>query len=70
MHPMPAWFRIPLSKNRKAWNAWTALIPSRQKEILRYLSWLKSKDARQRNVKRALSVLTGKKERYMARSWN
>jgi hypothetical protein len=70
MHPMPPWFRAPLSKNAKAKKAWDALIPSRKKEILRYLSWLKSRDARDRNVARAIRVLSGKKERYMARSWN
>ncbi len=70
MHPMPTWFRIPLSKNKKAKKAWDMLTPSRQKEILRYFSWLKSPEARERNVKRALHVLSGKKERFMARSWN
>ena len=70
MHPMPSWFRIPLAKNRSAKKAWDALIPSRQKEILRYFSWLKSPAARTRNVERALQVLSGKKGRFMARSWN
>ncbi|MGH9385898.1 MAG: YdeI/OmpD-associated family protein [Vicinamibacterales bacterium] len=70
MHPMPRWFRIPLSKDVKAKEAWDALIPSRQKEILRYFSWLKSPAARARNVARALHVLSGKKGRWMARSWN
>jgi hypothetical protein len=70
MHPMPSWFRIPLAKSRPAKKAWDALIPSRQKEILRYFSWLKSPAARTRNVERALHVLSGKKGRFMARSWN
>lgn len=69
MHPMPAWFRIPLSRDAKAKEAWDALIPSRKKEILRYFSWLKSTEARARNVARALHVLSGKKGRWMARSW-
>jgi len=69
MHPMPSWFRIPLSRNHKAAAAWRALIPSRQKEILRYFSWLKSPEARARNVARALHVLSGKPARFMARSW-
>jgi Bacteriocin-protection, YdeI or OmpD-Associated/Domain of unknown function (DUF1905) len=69
MHPMPAWFRIPLSRNAKAAKAWDALIPSRKKEILRYFSWLKSPEARARNVARALDVLSGKGGRFMARSW-
>ncbi len=69
MHPMPKWFRVPLSRNAKALEAWHALIPSRKKEILRYFSWLKSADARERNVARALQVLSGKGGRFMARSW-
>jgi hypothetical protein len=67
--PMPAWFRVPLSKNATAKAAWQALTPSRQKEIVRYLAHLKSPEARARNVERALRVLSGTKERYMARSW-
>jgi hypothetical protein len=66
---MPAWFRAPLSKNVAAKRAWDALTPSRKKEILRYLTALKSIEARERNVARALRVLSGKKERFMARSW-
>jgi len=69
MHPMPAWFRRPLEADPKAKHAWDALIPSRQKEILRYLSWLKSDEARDRNVARALGVLRGEEARFMARSW-
>jgi len=70
LHPMPEWFRAALHTNPKAWNAWNALIPSRKKEILRYFSWLKSPDARVRNVQRALQVLSGKKGRFRARAWN
>jgi hypothetical protein len=66
---MPVWFRIPLSRNAAAKRAWAALTPSRQKEIVRYLSALKSDEARERNVIRALRVLSGGKERFMARSW-
>jgi Bacteriocin-protection, YdeI or OmpD-Associated/Domain of unknown function (DUF1905) len=68
-HPMPSWFRRPLRANRKAWAAWQALIPSRKKEILRYLAQLKSPAARKRNVARALRALAGQPVRYMARSW-
>jgi hypothetical protein len=69
MHPMPSWFRMPLSGVAKATKAWGALIPSRKKEILRYLARLKSRDTRARNVARALHVLSGKKGRFMGRSW-
>jgi hypothetical protein len=55
--PMPAWFRTPLSKNPEAMRAWKALIPSQQKEIVRYLARLKSPEARARNLKRALEQL-------------
>ena len=69
MHSMPAWFRTPLAKQSKAKKAWDALIPSRKKEILRYFSGLKSAQAQSRNVSKALHVLSGKRGRFMARSW-
>jgi hypothetical protein len=69
MHPLPSWFRIPLNRDTRARKSWDALIPSRQKEILRYFSWLKSKEARDRNVAKALHVLSGKEGRFMARAW-
>lgn len=69
MHPMPDWFSIPLFKNAAAKKGWDALTPSRQKEILRYLAGLKSDEARERNIAKALHVLSGKPGRYMARDW-
>jgi hypothetical protein len=69
-HPMPLWFGKALGRNRNAKRAWGELIPSRQKEILRYFSWLKSADAQARNVRRAIRVLSGGKGRFMGRSWN
>jgi len=69
MHPMPSWFRAPLAANAAARKAWAALVPSRQKEILRYLAALKSPEARARNVARALQVLSGQGGRFMARAW-
>ncbi len=66
---IPSWFRIPLNRNAAAKRAWSALTPSRKKEIVRYLSALKSDAARERNLIRALRVLSGAKERFMARSW-
>jgi hypothetical protein len=69
MHPMPSRFRSALAKNRKAKKAWEALIPSRKKEILRYFAGLKSMEARERNLKRAMDVLSGKGGRFMARAW-
>jgi len=69
LHPMPDWFRVPLKRTPEARRAWTALSPSRQKEILRYFSGLKSAEARDRNVQRALRVLSGSPGRFMGRSW-
>ncbi len=69
MHPMPSWFKKALDANPVARKNWAKLIPSRKKEILRYFSWLKSPEARTRNVDRAIHVLSGKPGRFMARSW-
>lgn len=66
--PMPTWFRTPLQRVAGALAAWRALTPSRQKEILRYLTSLKSPEARARNVAKALRVLAGAEERYLARA--
>lgn len=69
MHPMPDWFRRALDQHPRAKHNWDNLIPSRQKEILRYFSWLKSDAAKDRNVKKAIAMLSGKAGRFMARSW-
>ncbi len=68
--PMPASFRAALRKSAAARRGWDALSPSQQKEILRYLAGLKSADAKERNIEKALHVLAGGKARFMARSWN
>ena len=49
--------------------AFAALPPSRKKEMVRYLARLKSQAARDRNLARALEVLSGKSGRFMARAW-
>ena len=67
---LPAWFAKLLRSDVPAQQGWTQLPPSRKKEIVRYLSSLKSEDAKQRNARRALAVLGGARERFMARSWN
>jgi hypothetical protein len=38
--------------------------------ILRYFGRLKSPEAQQRNVRKALHVLAGGQARFMTRSWN
>jgi hypothetical protein len=68
-HPMPGWFKNALAGNPQAMKNWAALIPSRKKEILRYFSGLKSEDARDRNLAKALHVLSGEPGRFMARAW-
>lgn len=68
-HEIPDWFQTALNKNLKAKQNWEALIPSRQKEILRYFSWLKSDEAKRRNLEKAIHVLSGNEGRFMARSW-
>jgi hypothetical protein len=66
---LPSWFEAALAKDRTARANWGKLTPSRQKEVVRYLAALKSEAARQRNLERALAVLRGKANRFMARSW-
>jgi len=70
VHPMPVLFREALHGNPAARLAWDALIPSRQKEILRYFAQLKSPEAQARNLQVAMHVLSGGRGRFMARSWN
>jgi hypothetical protein len=69
-HPMPPWFRSALNRNKNARQVWDTLIPSRQKEILRYFSHLKSPEAKVRNLKKTMHVLSGRKGRFLARDWN
>lgn len=68
-HPMPEWFNAYIEKDQTAKGNWQRLSPSRKKEVLRYLANLKSTDAKERNMKRALEVLSGKKGRFLGRTW-
>lgn len=68
-YEMVDFLRKALDKNPKAKSNWNKLTPSRKKEILRYFSWLKSEDAKKRNVEKAIKVLSGASDRFMARSW-
>lgn len=70
LHPMPYWFGEELERNADAMRGWKALSPSRRKEILRYFAGLRSEAARERNLSKALHVLSGGKARFMGRSWN
>jgi hypothetical protein len=69
LHAMPEQLALTLEQNLIAMKNWDKLPPSRQKEILRYLAGLKSSEAKERNIKRAMAVLSGSPERFMGRSW-
>jgi len=47
-------------ENKDAKNAFDKLSSSRQKEILRYINFLKSEESIDKNIKRAIAHLTGK----------
>jgi Domain of unknown function (DUF1905)/Bacteriocin-protection, YdeI or OmpD-Associated len=68
-HDVPASFQAALTVNVTAAANWERLPPSRRKEILRYLAGLKSERAIDRNVEKAMRVLSGESERFMARDW-
>jgi uncharacterized protein YdeI (YjbR/CyaY-like superfamily) len=48
---------LALQKNRKAKTAFERLTPSRQKEILTYLNWLKRPETLKRNVEKIVAYL-------------
>lgn len=68
-HPAPKWFTDALENNVQAKKNWKNLPPSRQKEILRHFASLKSDEAKNRNLEKAIYVLSGHPGRFMARSW-
>lgn len=49
-----------LNNNLDAKSKFDSLIPSRQKEMLRYISSLKTEDSRDRNIEKAINFLLGK----------
>jgi hypothetical protein len=57
MLPEPAQLSRALRDNPAAQTAWDALTPSRRKEILSYLNWLKRPESLQRNVEKTLAQL-------------
>lgn len=70
LHSMPRWFSAALRADAEAKLNWSRLAPSRKKEMLRYFAGLKSEAARQRNLARAMRVLSGMPGRFMARDWS
>jgi len=59
-------FKKALKENEEAERVYNTLSPSLQKEILRYLSHLKTQETVDRNVLRAINFLLGK-ERFIGR---
>lgn len=59
--PSPKKFTLALAKNKKAKDAFEKLIPSRQKEILRYLGNLKQEETLERNIDKVIQFLLGEK---------
>lgn len=55
--PMPAKLAVALAKDVKAGAAFEALTPSRRKDIIAYLSNLKTEEALARNIKKVLQQL-------------
>lgn len=55
-----------LAQNKEAKAVFQGLPPSRQKEVIRYISNLKTAETREKNIKLAIGFLLGK-NRFMAR---
>jgi hypothetical protein len=64
--PVPPKLKTALNKNKAAKKVFENLSPSRQKEISRYITKLRSEEAIEKNIKRALGFLSGK-ERFVGR---
>ena len=63
--PHPEFLKA-LDQNKEAKQVFESLSASRQKEIIRYISFLKSADSVTRNVQKAMGFLTGK-NRFVGR---
>lgn len=69
-HPIPLLFQSALDQDPLVRSNWEKLPPSRQKEILRYFSFLKSDAALKKNIEKAIRIIRGERGRFMARDWN
>lgn len=58
MHPK---LKLAFKENKKAKEAFDKLSPSRQKEILRYINFLKSEESVDKNIQREITHLTKSK---------
>lgn len=56
-----------LNENKSAKKVFDNLSPSRKKEIIRYISFLKSEESITRNIEKAIGYLTGK-NRFVGRN--
>jgi uncharacterized protein YdeI (YjbR/CyaY-like superfamily) len=63
MHPK---LEKALNENEQALKVFESLAPSRQKEIKRYIGFLKSEESVEKNVTRAIGFLSGT-ERFVGR---
>ena len=66
---LPDWFAAALAAHEAAQANWAELSPSRQKEVVRYLTNLKSDEARERNLAKVMEMLGGTSGRFMGRDW-
>ena len=66
MHPK---LQEALKKDAKAKKAFDSLAPSRQKEIVRYINFLKTEESIDRNIKKVLLFLKGK-EKFAGRGYS
>jgi hypothetical protein len=58
--PIHSKFSEALNKNKAARQTFESLSPSRKKEIVRYISFLKSEESVDKNVAKAINFLLGK----------
>jgi hypothetical protein len=68
-HEIPAVLEKAIRTDETIKSNWHKLPPSRQKEVLRYIANLKSKEAKDRNLIRVLHVLSGATDHFMGRDW-
>src|ERR1039458_2587823 len=69
LHETPEWFQSALYQDPVVAKNCGNLTPSRQKEVRRHFSALKSEEAKERNLARVLKVLRGERARFMGRDW-
>lgn len=63
---VPVQLALALKNNKQANNVFKTLPPSRQKEIIRYISFLKTEESVTKNVEKAINYLLGK-DRFVGR---